>query len=208
MTSWQNAQGLNVGARRAGKATAMQGRARDQDMRGHVKYSCSECQIFYYMQEGQKARCPLCEEKRATQQVRDALFKITNQTHELQNENERLKVQVDTLTAMKTSLDLISQEDLTFVKQVVYRWQADRGRVAIKPTHGVPSGRGKRRSSKVDGFVAIFRDADAEVHQCNSVGGLALAGYLEEAVALGGPVKAMETLARAVLQHLKGSVEA
>lgn len=186
----------------------MQGRAQDQDRAGLVKYSCSECEIFYYLREGNKAFCPLCEEKRATQQVRDALFQVTNANHELQNEMERLKVQVDTLTAMKTSLDLISLDDLTFIKSVVYRWQANRGNVAIKPTHGVPSGRGKRRSTKVDGFVAIFRDADAEVHQCNSVGGLALAGYLEEAVALGGSVKAMEVLARAVLQHLKGSVEA
>lgn len=185
----------------------MQGRAKDQDIRGEVKYSCSECRIFYYMLDGQKARCPLCDQKQVTQQVRDALFQITNANHELQNEMERLKVQVDTLTAMKTSLDLISVEDLTFIKQVVYRWQADRGKVAIKPTHGVPTGRGKRRASKVDGFIALFRDGDPEVHQCNSVGGLALAGYLEEAVALSGQVKAMEVLARAVLQHLKGSVE-
>lgn len=186
----------------------MQGRVKDQDIRGQVKYSCSECQIFYYMPDGAKARCPLCEERQVVKGMRDAVFQMTNANHELQNELERLKVQVDTLTAMKTSLDLISMEDLTFIKSVVYRWQANRGHVAIKPTHGIPSGRGKRRASKVDGFVALFRDGEAEVHICNSVGGLALAGYLEEAVALGGQIKAMEVLARAVLQHLKGSVEA
>lgn len=206
MTSWQSAS-ANLGTRRAVRP-ALQGRAKDQDMRGKVKYSCSECQIFYYLPEASKAVCPLCDEKRAMTQVRDALFQVTNANHELQNEMERLKVQVDTLTAMKTSLDVISVEDLTFIKSVVYRWQADRGKVAIKTTHALPSGRGKRRSSKIDGFVAFFRGDEAEVHQCNSIGGLALAGYLEEAVALSGQIKAMEVLARAVLQHLKGSVEA
>lgn len=185
---------------------ALQGRAKEQDIRGAVKYSCSECQIFYYMPEGAKPRCPLCEERRVTKQVRDALFQATNANHELQNELERLKVQVDTLTAMKTSLDLISVEDLTFIKSVVYRWQSNRGNVAMKPTHAVPK-RG-RKGAPLDGFVAIFRDGETEVHQCNSVGGMALAGYLEEAVALGGSIKAMEVLARAVLQHLKGTVEA
>jgi len=188
------------------RSLAVQGRTKDQDLRGQVKYSCSECRIFYYMSEGAKAHCPLCESQQVLLQVRDVVFRMTNANHELQNELMRLKVQVDTLTAMKNSLDLISTEDLTFIKSVVYRWQANRGHVAIKPTHAVP--RRGRKTAPLNGFVAMFRMGETEVHECNSVGGMALAGYLEEAVALGGQIKAMEVLARAVLQHLKGSVEA
>lgn len=200
ITASVNTSGAYIGANRP-RTRPMQGRAKDQDVSGSTKYSCSECRIFYYMPEGSKAICPLCSQNRYIVKLEEDAFQERNRLNAAFNEIERLKVQVDTLSAMKVALEATSVEDLTFLKSVLYRWQDERRNVALKPTHAAPKGRGKK--SKVDGFIALFRGSDPEVHQCNSVGGLALAGYLEEAIMLGGQMDAMKVLARALLKHLE-----
>lgn len=190
---------VNIGVSRKGRPI-IQARSSEKG-----KYVCSECEITYRGPELVKPVCPLCEQKKITQQVRDALFQATNANNMLTNELESLKVQVDQLAAMKAAFDTTSVEDLTFIKSVVYRWQADRKAVALKPQHG--RAKGKRSRPPINGFVAVFRNSDAEVHLCNSVGGLALASYLEEAIDLHGPISAMQTFVRAALQHLEARVE-
>ena len=166
--------------------------------------ACSTCEIVYYTR-AVKGICPLCEQMQVTQQLREALFQVTNANHMLQNRVESLVVQVDQLEAMKMTFDVMGVEDFAFIKSVVYRWQANRNGVAIKAIHGAPVGKSKR--APVTGFVVMFRDAETEVHNCNSVGGMALAAYLEEAHGLYGQIKAMEALARATLQHLEARVD-
>ena len=48
------------------------------------------------------------------------------------------------------------------------------------------------------------RIGDPYGHVCESMGGLAIAQYFDEATNSGGPAKAMEILARAFAEHLPG----
>lgn len=150
-----------------------------------------------------KALCPLCEQNQVTQQVRGALFQVQNANNMLQNELASLKSLIDHLTAMKMAFEVLGPEDLTFVKSVVYRWQADRDRTTLKPLHGKKG----RKIGTITGFLLITRDGEGETHVCNSVGGMALASYLGEAYGLYGQKKAMEIFIRASLQHLEARIE-
>lgn len=175
---------------------------------GKEEARCSACDITYRIRLGQKAHCPLCEMIEINDQLRDKIFELTNAQNMVLNDLDRAKSEIDNLHAMKSALDTISTDDLVWVKAALYRWQSDRQRVTIRPLHGEKKGK-RRGRAPVTGFILFARDVPgghAEERICDSIGGIALAGYLEEATALVGQVKAVECMARAVMSRMTGDV--
>lgn len=98
---------------------------------------------------------------------------------------------------MSAALELTDSTDLTFLKDVIYRYREDKSSVNLKITHGAGPKRGRR--APVNGFLALWRGGDEpEPHVCTSVGGVALASYYDEATRATGSAAALATLNRAM----------
>lgn len=149
-----------------------------------------------------RAGCPACEAERETNQLRSAVQTLTNQIKSLTETNTRLKAQTDVVFAIREAADILDDDDLAFLKSVLYEWR-DQKTAALKVTHG---GKGRRQSP--NGFIAYFRKGDPMGHLCSSVGGLAIAEYLDEAINTVGPVEAMKLLVRGMHPYLPGALHA
>jgi hypothetical protein len=173
-------------------ANRMQTLASRQDSELAVRYHCEHCRIDYY-DDSRSPRCPLCEALREVHELKAALLETRNNLEQAANSNERLRIQVDTTAAIRQALELIGTEDLTFLKSVLYRHRAHRD-IALKVTHN--------RARQPNGFIANPRGGEPEGHTCTSMGGMAIAGYVEEAINTVGPPEAMKLLSRALQSRL------
>ena len=179
----------------------MQAKHNDQDAsKLATKFSCSEHAITYYMPNGTKALCPACDADRILAEMRKALDEVNNKNRMLHDENQRLRVQVDLVQAIRDAVEVTGTEDLMFLKTVLYQWKIDRS-IALKVTHG----RKKSRSAAPNGFIAMPRGGEPEGYACTSIGGLAIAEYFEEAVNTVGSAQAMILLVRAMAKLLPGA---
>lgn len=202
-----------AGARRGLRPIAgIQGRlAGDcQDEIAH-QYSCSICLITYPVPMGKKAKCPLCDERARVRQLQQDLMILTRQIETSENANAKLRTSVDSVSAMKDALTVADERDLTFLKALLYQFRADKSGVVLRPTHGKarPStAHNGKQVAPANGFLLKVGDCEWEAHACTSVGGIAIAGYFEEALRSAGYATAMTILMRAVGPHLTGGVSA
>ena len=186
---------------RSGRRSAtagLQGRTADQDVAAvATKYACSVCQITYYVPIKQKAHCPLCDAARRVTELQAAMTVVRNQLALREAEFVRLQTTVDLTQAMRNALDIAGEDDLTFLKSVLYRFRDDKASIGLRVTHG---GRATVRatSAPVNGFLALPRGLEPEAHICTSIGGVAIAGYFDEAVRTAGTPFAMTVLIRAL----------
>jgi hypothetical protein len=80
--------------------------------------------------------------------------------------------------------------------------------VALKVTHGKPAaGKRIKRGEKLppNGFMALPRKGDPEGHLATSIGGLAMAEYLDEAITTHGSAMAMGIMLKAWWKVLPGA---
>lgn len=107
-----------------------------------------------------------------------------------------MQTAVDVQVAMRRALTVADTNDLAFLKSVLYRFRDDRTsiRLAVLRRPG--------KCAKVSGFHALPKTGEPEIHECTSVGGVALAGYFDEAARARGSADAMTTLIRALNQCL------
>lgn len=174
-------------------------------IRGEVLV-CRRCGLVF-MATVQEQRCPACEKDSVIQELRAELMRTQQQYDMLATEYQKTRVHVDLVMAMRDAMTLTDQADITFLKQVLYRWRDDRG-VTIRVTHAPPKVTSKGAPVKgaqtlPNGFLALYRGND-DVEECkfSSPGGVALAGYFDEALRTHGHPHAMDTLLRAMNQHL------
>jgi hypothetical protein len=170
-----------------------------------TRFACSFCQITYYVPLGLKAQCPLCEAERRVKELQAALMVLKNQLEQSENSAARLRTTVDITVAMRDALDITNAKDLTFLKSVLYRYRADRSAIGLRVTHGSAQGTGRRQHAPANGFLALPRGGEPEAHLCSSAGGVAIAGYFEEAARTSGLPYAMTTIMRAVNPSLTGA---
>jgi hypothetical protein len=164
------------------------------------KYQCATCKVTYEVPRGHQAQCPACKAHVEVEQLRQALLEARNKLELQTNELNRLRPQVDLVTAMRHALELTGPEDRMFLKSVAYRHRAG-DTVSLQVT--TTQKRGRRDSVKrvPTGFLAVYRTG-RESHQCTSIGGLALARYTHEGLTTAGPITTMQNLMRALSEYL------
>lgn len=157
-----------------------------------------ECGIHEISYKSLRPGCPMCELEREVLVLRDALGKLKNELALTHDQNVRLEAQNNFVFAIKEATALLDDEDMGFLKSVLYEWR-DTKSLGLKPTHG-------GESREANGFIVMPRRGDPYAHLCTSVGGLAIAQYFDEAVNSVGNAKAMEHLVRGMAEHLPGTI--
>jgi hypothetical protein len=179
-----------------GRRTSMQMKRKDQDSSGQgTKWMCSLCQISYYSEET-PPQCPLCVSLRDVYELHRQLAEQEQRIETLSREVDRATANNDFVVAIRDAIDLISVEDMAWLKSILYRWREAKN-ITLK---AVDTRQGPR------GFLAVWRDGATEQHMVDSIGGVAIAGlYQEVTQGFGGQVAVM-TLAKAFSAHLKGGL--
>ena len=192
-------------ARRAGN----QAPAATQDAEEYAKkIKCEKCLIEYYVGLGDRMACPMCNLQRNYDEVRASLIQAQNEVQVLRNQNSRLQVQTDLQAAIRAALEILDDGDYAWLKAQMYQYKIDKS-VMLKPTHGrLLNGKRPKRGEKLppNGFMTMPRDGDPEAHACSSLGGLAMAEYLDEAISTFGSAQAMGIMLKAWWKVLPGGL--
>jgi hypothetical protein len=157
------------------------------------KAECSRCLVSYWVPSGAKPRCPLCDANVTIQDLRAALRKAIAERDAAHETASRATAHTDLVLAMRSTVDLMSAEDIGFIKGILYRYRESKSTINVKVTHSI--------TGKVNGFLIAHRvdkRQDLESYACTSVGGVALAGYVEEAIKQVGQPGAMAILMKAL----------
>lgn len=162
-----------------------------------------DCGIHDLTYKAVRAGCPACQADRDVSEMRQALMETRNALDRLTDEHNRMRVQVDIVSAIREAAQILDDEDLAFFKAVLYEWR-DTKSVGLKTTHGARNK--KREQPAANGFIVMPRQGDPYGHVCSSMGGLAIASYFDEATNTVGPAKAMEFLVKGMAMHLPGAV--
>lgn len=171
-----------------------------------TKASCSAHLIEYFVAEGDRLVCPLCAMERDYDEVRAQLIARDSELKTTKNQLDRLRVLVDLQTAIRSAIGLLNEDDYAWLKVQMYQYKIDRS-VTLKPTHGrLVGGPRPKRGEKLpaNGFMTVPRDGDPEAHLATSMGGLAIAEYLDEAVTCLGAAQAMGLMLKAWWRLLPG----
>lgn len=165
-----------------------------------------ECGIHELTYMAYQAGCPVCYAEREYETMRQALRDAKNQLSILTDENLRLKVQTDIVSAVREAALILDDNDLAFLKAVLYEWRDEKS-IALKTTHGSKGRKKQRGNPPPNGFIAMPRSGDPYGHVCTSMGGLAIAEYFDEATNTVGPANAMALLVRGMSAHLPGAAK-
>lgn len=159
-----------------------------------------ECGIHDLKYKSFRPGCPVCDLERRIQVIRDCLEQATNELRRASDQVALLRTQVDMVDSVREAMRLLNEDDTEFLKTSFYRWRDDKS-VAVKPW------RKAREAEKIYGFLVIQRQGPPFTHACTSVGGLAIAEYLDEAINTYGQPKGMQIMTRALSPLLPGSMK-
>lgn len=170
------------------------------------KYACATHQISYYRIKGtpQQQRCPVCESDTKIEDLLVEMKDLKNQLSLAQESVLRLQPEVDLLSAIRETLDVLGEEDRLWLKTQLYQYKLDRS-VTLHVTHGRPVGARSGSKNRANGFMAIPITGEPEAYPCTSIGGLAIANYCDEAISSMGSAKTMALLMRAMWRYLPGA---
>ena len=197
-------RGLLKGGRRVRPAQA---RTEKQDMPEYAtRLACSHHLIEYYVPHGTSSRCPMCDLGKQYDDVRARVIALENELKIATNQVEKYKEQVEVQTAMRSALEILDDNDYEWLKVQMYQYKMDKS-VTLKPTHGkLATGKRIKRGAKlpVNGFMTVPRRGDPEAHLATSIGGIAMAEYLDEALTCFGSAQAMGIMLKAWWKALPG----
>ncbi len=194
----------NAGATRLRRATQTPTKT-DEAMRAHgMKHTCDKCQITYAVPTGDLAKCPACSLERVVDEQKVEILQLRNELKMATDRLVRAEREVNLQSAMRAAIELCDENDYAWLKTQMYQYKIDKS-VILKPTHGRIAGQKSGQRMEVNGFMAVPRKGDPEAHGCTSMGGLAIAGYFDEAVASVGGAAAMATMLRAWYKYLPGA---
>ena len=184
----------------------VQKRAQEQDSSWGTKHVCTEHMIEYYIFTGERVRCPMCTQFRDDDELRAQLLQRENELKMATSQLQKLQVLVDIQTAIRQAIEILDDDDYAWLKLQMYQYKLDKS-VALKATHGKPAGAKRvKRGDKLppNGFMALPRKGDPEGHLATSIGGLAMAEYLDEAITCFGSAQAMGIMLKAWWKALPG----
>lgn len=179
-----------------------------------MKVSEYDCGIHDLTYRAISPGCPACHSDREAQdshrqvtQMRKALMETRDQLASATGKVKELQAWYDLSTSIYEAADLLSIEDEMFFKETLYVYRDEKS-LTIKVTHGADLGKNgrKKKTSSPNGFIVIPRRGDPYGHACNSVGGLAIAAYYEQASNAFGQIQAMKILLRGLAHLLPGSI--
>lgn len=165
-----------------------------------IRVSDYDCGIHNITYKDVRPGCPVCKLDREVSDLRRAAHAFKNQLDRVTTERDRLQEHVDIMFAIREAAQMLDDEDMEFLKLVLYQWRDARS-IGLKTTHGVKKG---RRQRAANGFIAMPRQGEPYGHLCTSIGGVAIAEYFEEATNWMGSAEAMKMLARGMADHLPG----
>lgn len=145
-----------------------------------------ECGIHDITYRRAQPGCPLCKVERELEKTKKDLDEAMGNLAELRGRAQKIAGASDIGYSIDSASNMLDERDRAFLKEVLYRWR-DRKDIDLGLTE---SGRG-------------FITADT-IHECSSVGGLAIAGFFKEAIMAYGRSVAMSLLQRGMAKHLKG----
>lgn len=166
------------------------------------QYHEHECGIHDITYKAVRPGCPMCELDRTNKMLWESNEKLAGQLEMQTAELSKLKVNWEFLSAMREAVELLDDQDLEFFKSILYQWRDEKS-VGLKQTYGYDDNKKK----SIIGFLVMPRGEDPWGYACTSIGGLAIASYFAEACAARGSAEAMAILARAVSDHLPGSLD-
>lgn len=178
-----------------------------QDSDFAVKRQCEFHLIEYY--SNMEPRCPMCQSDQVLDQAKQRLVALERENESMRNQLQRLQVQVNLTSAIREAIGILDDRDYVWLKTQMYQYKIDKS-VSLKPTHGqIKGGRRLRRGEHlpVNGFMTVPRRGDPEAHMASSIGGIAMAEYLEEAINTAGIASAMGTMLKAWVAVLPGGIE-
>ena len=198
-------RGNTTGATRALAGVRGQTRTPEQDMADlkMEKLRCAAHLIEYYLGQDDRKVCPMCELEHKMDDLKVMAIEANGQIKALQEENDRLRVQVEIGAAIKSAISLLGDDDYSWLKVQMYQYKIDKS-VQLKAVHtgGAATGRGEK--PQATGFMAIPRAGNPEAYMATSIGGVAMAGYLDEALTCYGPAQGMGIMLKAWWQALPG----
>lgn len=183
--------------------------ASKQDISFATRHQCDHHLIEYYTGKGDVPRCPMCAMERDLDEARVNLLSMSNELEMTRSRLKHLEVQVNLQAAIRSAIEVLDDNDYEWLKTQMYLYKLDKS-VSLKPTHGkLANGRRLKRGEKMppNGFMAIPRHGDPEGHLATSVGGLAIAEYLDEALTSYGSAQTMGLMLKAWWKVLPGGVQ-
>jgi hypothetical protein len=149
----------------------------------------------------------MCILERDYDEVRAELISHKNELKLATGQLARLQAQVDVQSAMRAAIAILDDSDFEWLKLQMYQYKIDKS-VMLKPTHGkVAGGARLKRGDKLppNGFMTVPKRGDPEAHAATSLGGLAMAEYLDEAITCFGSAQAMGVMLKAWWKALPGA---
>jgi hypothetical protein len=166
--------------------------------------SCAVCGITWYGLAGTAATCPLCDAFDQIAELRKALVVVQNELEFSNNELSRLTDSVNIVNAMRTAIEVADDRDIAFMRSIIVQYNENKSKVAVRALHGPRSKQFPRSQAPVHGLLMIVRPDDAYEHICSSPGGMAIAGYYEEAMLTTSQVNALAMFVKALAPSLVG----
>lgn len=176
--------------------TSMIAAPANQDDRFAREYHCATCHIRWTQPSRERASCPLCDSQNRLHQTQTALKAKLDEMAILKQQYQRVLEQVDLMSAMRAAAETLGAEDRAFIKGFLYQYREDKASVALRVVHGKP--RKKKEAPTPTGFLIQEREGPIDAYECTSVGGRAVAGYLDEAMRTVGPPQAMAMFIKAL----------
>jgi hypothetical protein len=149
----------------------------------------------------------MCALERDYDEVRAELLAKRNELKVAQGQLARLQVQADVQSAIRAAIPALDDNDFAWLKVQMYQYKIDKS-VMLKPTHGQRVGGARlKRGQKLppNGFMTVPKRGDPEAHAATSLGGLAMAEYLDEAITCFGSAQAMGVMLKAWWKALPGA---
>lgn len=159
------------------------------------KWTCSLCQITYWTMES-KPTCPMCDLYKQREQMLEQMAQYEQKIKDLTTQLNRAASNVDYVVAIQDAAELLSLEDLAWLKGVLYQWRETKSG-NLKAIEG--------RTGPI-GFLAEWPHQQSDQRICDSVGGVAIAGLLQEISQGFGSKVGLMTLSKALSKHLKGGI--
>lgn len=155
-----------------------------------------------------KPGCPVCDAERQVINLREAVKELKDQNKILHDHLVVAQLQVDAVSAYRTSSQLLDDNDRAFYKEVLYMFR-DESSVSLRPL--MDERRiirdGARVSKRIPvGIIVVPRGGEAWGHECTSIGGSSIAQIFEENVNGLGTIQATKMMVRGLAGLLPGRV--
>lgn len=167
-----------------------------------VVRACAVCAITFSQMVGEEPKCPLCDAMDRHNRLSSMYSSALSKMEMLEQELALLRTQVDLMAAMRGAEEAMDEDDRQFLSDLLTDYRDARSDIGVRVTFGPPTD--QRGNPSANGYLVVRRSQrDPMAYLCSSVGGRAIAGYLDEAMRIVGPPQAMAVLSKALFKLIK-----